>query len=843
MKKIISKLLILVMLIPSFAALEVSAAPKGGDFEFKTNVLKELGIINEAITTESIVLRGEWAVTLYNILNYKNGIDAPEGGKQIFEDVDSYHYLNGYLERLYTAGIISGTGGGKFNSDEAIRGVDAVAALLRVGGWSAYMSGYENYEKGIAEAARAADLKASITERDELTYKEIIPVLYDALFMNTLSVSSELNASGTIYKPAGELATELMGLSYIEGVLTGVGSVSLISEGGKQGSLSVEGSLYDTDPESGNLEKLLGIKVLCFIDDDDTAVAVIPYPYEEKVIYSGDILEFEDDVYSVREDERKKKYTMEEGFYVMYNGRRPSGIANMLPTYGSVKLIDNDGDGRYELAAVTESEIFYVNSVNTKNNELLTEDVSLSPRTLKLSDYDEVTITADGIQIDISALTVGAIVAVSSSDDASIMKIELLRDTVSGAVRSSDDEEIYIDDKAYDYAPVFYKKRKVEIGMSVELTLDSFGKAVAISISEKKGIQAVYVMNVFFDDDEQAVMLKGLNENGSIKKYYCTEKVKLDGETIKDGEVLAEYFKRENEGKKETIQQLVLVELDSSGKIKMIDRADAWDSVTRNGNMLRKRDVASKTYKFFGSFGNEILINSNTKIFSVPSKNSDDAKYSVKKMSDLTNDRGYSFEQYRATDDLVAYEEYILLKDQTFGGASSSSRDVVISRVSPVLNSDDEIIERVTGMQGVNEVSFETDGEYSVIDKGYKSGDVVSFSFDMNGKISDSTLQYSFGNDSVENTYPFNEGYRVLGYAHDVMDNTIFIGKESGENADLLYSDTRVKMVVIYSASEKTARVGSLNEAKTFKNSSNACSKVYVQTMGGEPYFIVIYSE
>ncbi len=201
LKKLVSVIVTVAMLISSFAALSVSAAQYGDVDEtngyYKAiNVLSGLGVVkgDEAgnFNPTSDIKRSEMVALVCRLVGEESA--AQTSGGSNFADVSADHWAAGYIAWGVDRKIVKGIGDNKFDPDAPVLFQDAVVMVLRALGYERVAMRSENggYPTGYMKVASQRGVLASTNDYaggKEATREVIAQVIYNALTAPIVEVS------------------------------------------------------------------------------------------------------------------------------------------------------------------------------------------------------------------------------------------------------------------------------------------------------------------------------------------------------------------------------------------------------------------------------------------------------------------------------------------------------------------------------------------------------------------------------------------------------------------------------------------------------------------------------
>jgi len=200
LKKVLSVVLTVAMLISSFAALSVSAAEYGdvdatNSYYKAIKVLSGLGVVKGDevgnFNPTSDIKRSEMVALVCRALG-EEAVALSSGGAT-FDDVSADHWAAGYIAWGVAGNIVNGVGDNKFDPDASVKFQDAVVMVLRALGYERIAQRPENggYPTGYLKIASQRGVLAG-TNFDGATAgtREVVAqVIYNALTTPLVDVS------------------------------------------------------------------------------------------------------------------------------------------------------------------------------------------------------------------------------------------------------------------------------------------------------------------------------------------------------------------------------------------------------------------------------------------------------------------------------------------------------------------------------------------------------------------------------------------------------------------------------------------------------------------------------
>lgn len=448
-----------------------------------------------------------------------------------------------------------------------------------------------------------------------------------------------------------------------------------------------------------------------------------------------------------------KKAKLSRALKVVYNGVAYTDykIEELKPEYGELRLIDNNADEIFDYAFVTSYELMWFDRYSALDKKFYNKfasgmtEVYVDDPQIERNMYIE----SDGEVTDRFGISAGNIllVAESRNDGEKVIKIIGSSDVLDGTLTSNTVNdygvrELVIDGEVYLVNPETDKRyasgdaalASLEIGKSYTFYFDATGRVAAFvkgSNAELYGYANRYYMH---EDDRFSV--KVFTENGEWKRYYFAEKLRVNGEAVKDEtafDILAPggitspqmiKFRIVNEELKQVATPIVTDEYKK-------------DAFTTSG---------LKEFMYVGAtknLGDRYFFNSGAKIFVIPTnRDAGDDDYKIETSGILrTETVRYNMEVYDADE----FGHSSIFKLETTSGAvntnSGSYPYHVIRSVGKEVNEKDEVVGFIEcAADGEDEIVYY--GKDENIFDGLKTGDIIQIEKNANGFVDGYTEVY-----------------------------------------------------------------------------------------------------
>lgn len=725
------------------------------------------------------------------------------------------------------------------------------------------------YGRAIKEnyAAYASELgiTKSISPSEKFTVEQLVTMLYNALEVNLIKAEYTGDTQKLVQSDD----------TYLTGILE-------VKKGSAQVTAEKNAALYGYEP-TGNSDVRIGNETYLASKTDAGShigeYADFYYRTEDKeLLYikchdEKSILEMKSDnidnfnnltyTYHSDENERSKTAKISKGADVIYNGKLiDDSLLSYSPKNGSVKLIDNDSDGKYEIVIIVDYASVTVDSTNNEDG-IIRE--MYRGETYKVDLYSDNVCTIadnDGNIRKFSDIVKYMTVFIAKAQDGSIYKILITDDKIRGSVSRTTEKTVEINNTSYKMSDDFKTYAAVKLYTYGTFYCDPFGRIASYEGMVEKNLKSGYIIKASKAEEEiedDILIMRIFTEAGKIENLYTAKNV-----YITDGnEAVPTRTKAANSDVILSViddaksneyggGQLILYKQNGAGRITDIETAAKYnDNLTVSDNLNKKGIFRQMTQKKkethrHGLFYTSFRIGPDTKVYNIPSDLSNTNKFEV--YTGTTNCFQYNTQYYaisftKQTD--ATYADYVL---GFLGGEDGAVDDLyvfVVEDVNRGLNDDDEPVKIISGMWGSARKEFKLSADLS--EKDINSGDVYRLGFDDSGdvltmiKVYDVTKHEMVSRGSMGDTY-----FSYAGYAYDYVGNNLRVCMKdpaavtSTKELNIVFGD---KQEQVYKYNTKTHKLTTTDytDAKTYKKNPGSYSKVFVWLRWGYPKTFVIY--
>ena len=638
------------------------------------------------------VTRAEFAIYLRKFAN----LPERDGTALYYNDVSRNHYAYNDITILTEYGYLGGVGDKLFAPEDVMLKEHAYAAFLKLLGYGTYMEA-----RGVAAAAGYAGISEHVSGSTMLTTGDLFIIMYNALIADCFEIDSYGTTGPSFSKGDTQYLYKTRKMKYFsQGTVTGVHGASIYNTAHTNRRMIIDDVLIELDDQ--DYFNYLGLKVHYIIQFDDgsdyklvwigesQANDVIRLSVDEDSTFDSEqnILEYGDG------DGYTKKYRIADNVTIIYNGDFYSGSTYDVLGRAKYELTLLSIEKTNDLAIVWSYDNILVrgrdSTEQTVHDELSDTDLSLDPDA-----YASFSLTAaSGAAIAFEDIEDNDVISVFISQNENRFRGIVNREIVSGDITSIRDDAIEVDGTFYAYydsTKTFNTEAK-----SAELYLDYRGYIADASYSFVNNSRFVaYAYAAYYDDVEETILLKILNENGTVERVTTENRVRFNGTKQSCDAVYGQLGKLSEERLK---PQLMLLQKNQEGKITAISTSSdngGGNELIKNQEMTGQNVWACQAASQQNIIGVSMLYDENTKVFNVPADadvlDAKDSKFSV---SGVQNDIKYQDAvSYKVTTDEVFYEQYIVHKSPASITIGVTEKFVQVSELAKGLNEEEEVVD------------------------------------------------------------------------------------------------------------------------------------------------------
>lgn len=836
MKRLTSILLSLMVVLQAFAV--PTFADENETTEY-WSTMQSFGVVDSEQNRSSTFTIADMSKMIYNLLNVADD-SIPEATRQIYTDVDRWHWAAGYIEWLYNNRVYTGDGSGVLEPDRPAMLSDVCTVALNLLGYIDLMNNTNDNTDVVKKAVQIDLLSSKVNKTEhEVTYDEFASICYELLFTDVIE---PVFSTKKAYTRGGEFITEVLDINHNKGIMLGANGYSLDSNYCDVDEVIIDGYRYDILLNSDYTD-YIGYRVKYYYDsEEELLIAAIPLKNEEIIIKSENILRYQNSTYTFEENGRKKTEKCED-VLLLYNGKITTNRNAFTPTYGQVRLIDNDSDGKFE-CVISEDAVNIIlekivdGIVYGKNTDVSGKKYAIDTTKLEIVKFV-------GNTVPVEELKENTIVSAVISEDGKYGTFYISTDKTTGIIDGFDDGKIIVDGVEYPEADNMYNPNAItSSGSSIEISIDVYGGIASIVGTDENKYLFGYLMSVREDLIEEKLILKILTGDGGILKLYTSDRLIIDGVRMQTLDAAKNSL---------MVDEVIRYRL-TNGEIRYIDTAtrnsgfsnfrissdrDSLTMIAKGANMLYKS--SPQIFKYYGTAMDvhaEFAINDDTLVFFVPTTTEywDDDDYYVGDRTSLRDDLTAETQAYVTSSDAL-FAEVVVVKYST--DVLLATKFTIVDKVSLTVNDDDEVVGRIRGLNNGDEIDVLVPDQSLLtdIDKGSiiryqanKDGEVKSIS-NIYGRNGTGSVNTSATHSWTQGSSGVNANVRVvLGYVQERNGTVARFKFKNNVSTDELFNLKNCNVYVYDEANMPRLRNGTIDDLYDYAHYGSACDEVIICT-------------
>ena len=677
----------------------------------------------------------------------------------------------------YDLGIIKGFEDGTFRPKENVTFEQAVKMIVCTLGYDASAIEQGGWPNGYIAVARGFGiLNGAEAPQEQPATREIIAQL--------VANSLEVTLAGTEVDENRNLLTEKLRYTEGTGIVTGVEGKALKSSASGIAADEVQID-YTTKFNVGetSAKDYFGKQIKYYYKNDGgnkiLVSARLTNKNAEVTVPSAQIkqlypakLEYYPDTDDTTTYEVYEFEPGTDAVSAIYNGKYVASITSALqPDSGSVKLIDNNGNGYYDVVIIDATEVYVVSSVDTAKKIVYNaynqaQSLNLNAATGQI----DVTITKADTEVDFSQIKKGDVLLVSASLSPvgrQAYNIEIVTNVVTGNVTSMNPTygEVIIAGKTYEYSNAYSRYLTLKpteamgIGDKVTVYLDNEDKILAASVTSiATTTKYGYLIDTSEPDDvvekEKLVLKIYTTDNNTVNLNGAT-RIKVNGISYPFEQVPDVLDTANNATNQDASAanydraQLIKYTTNSSG---MVDNIYTLQTSGDPDKALILSKPYQQDVKYTSSnrqLGTNITLSASTKVMFIPDDRYDTDEYSVGTYSKLKNNTGYAIEAYDCSETNVPVILVVYGSPSTIGLNDPTVTFALVDSVKETIKDGESITTLTCKVDGSSKTYYTTD---SSLLTGYVKGDVLKLAFDAKGYIKEVASAFDVDNVPAENS-------------------------------------------------------------------------------------------
>ncbi len=503
------------------------------------------------------------------------------------------------------------------------------------------------------------------------------------------------------------------------------------------------------------VDEMLGHRALAVIkherNDKRTILMVTKDQYDDTLAVPLDDTAYAAEgvfYYEVDGKERKINYSNIDRIIENSNQVTPAEFLDIVNSSDGEVRFASVNSSKYDLAIVMSPSTYVVSNVSPMN-ELINFEYNAKygeDNFIKVGSDDESSLWKNGSKIRLSDIKPGNVVEIIANSDSSSFYVNVIENSVSGAVETVEDDKLYIDGKKYYISKAYDEARKTDASLPV-LKLGTEGTFYVNNMGGIVGYAKVGLGDYKYGIlKELGSMGSGLsaqklirifNDDAQWVNYPLATTLTLDGETgLSDESALSVLqsskdiicykpvrFKA-NSRNEITFLDTVTFNHKESGDDDTIMYKDRWKDYMHWTCDTKGMPTFLQRSKYY--------IRNDALYFKIPKDVTKEEEYVA------TYENPYKFQQY-CTLDLYNVDDYLMATIVVDAGSQMDMKDftsnfsrMVVMRISEVLDDDGETALAITGFDGTGSLYAKaqfmvTKEEMVDFAKTLSAGDIVHF--------------------------------------------------------------------------------------------------------------------
>lgn len=816
----------------------------------------ERGLLNAldiSVSAGNTVTRGDFAVYLAKIAGTAVFID--KNAENAFSDLGKSE-KTAFINAVCASGLMNGIGGGLFAPNEAISGVDAVVALVRLIGFKNLANRYGGYPEGYLMAANLKNVTKGVAPTSgALDSRTLEKLLANTLFSPVNQVTS-IDSDKVLYTEASadDVLKIYHGITKVKGVVTANRFTSLTADTTSCGEdeIEIEKNVYQYADKS--LENYIGMNVTAYLREEadnthDMIIAMAPHEKNNQILSvdSEDIVQIVGRELQYDDEGRIGKASVKRGFSLIYNGKLdPEGVTSDLDCDDAkLTLIDNDMDGVYDVVLVNQAQTMVITSIHRTEYVIYGEGGACV-------DYDDSKKGSSfeirnekGEDVYFDRLKNGNVITAFVSRDSQCVKIYLSSTTVNGTITEVNNQDGVVklllgkEEAEYKIAPGY--ESKLVLGLEGQFYLDYYGRLVYSDAEAGADYSYGYLMGGMFKTSMSSATLRIFTDVG-IEDFACGDALMIDGRKKQAIEKDSSNAIYQNGA---FVPQVIRYKQNAAGQLISIDTVMSGSGDKQHDKLELSKTVDAVYNQKASNFGNACVFGSGTFFAKIPT---DPAlilneEYYSNDQSFLSDEKKYTVTAYDMDDTLTAGA--IVYQSNTLGAMTKLddySSLGVIQKKTRIADDQGEARDavRIFNCKNKKEEIYYFDEKYNV-SRDMEFGDIILFVADPKSNIVSWAYDYDVSaGDVAGNVSGYNSYFtKYVGYPYAKNDSSFsFLSVKDNptleESWSHLYSFPIKGMNYIEVDMTKSAICeSSYDYVESYKHFKNTANKAFVKVYRG----------
>lgn len=643
---------------PAFAGELLSAEESSAEDELimqKADMLKSINAVPNTFSADMLdteVSRSKLAEYTVRMLGMHD-ISDNAGSTSLFTDVHPLSEGAGDIIIACNLKIMNGVGEGLFDPTSTAGFDQAVKTLVNAIGYRSFAEAKGGFPNGYMIVGYETEILKNVNQstNGKLYYRSLIEMVFNAVRVDTYIKLSDSDMG----KKDVCLLEKVYNVYKIENIITANRFTGLYSASQKtsEGYIVLNDELLETGDTSA--EDYLGYRVTAYVsygDNNDNGKILWLCPDTKKM---NELCVEDRNIEGLTSSNDfeyyagTKRYTarLSESANVIYNAEFVDKLYNadtelFTPESGSVKLIDYDNDGNYDVIFIEDFRYMIAGGVN-ESTKTVTDKVTGDELSLKEEGDKIIVLTKGGQNATLKSIAEGNVLEILRSKNGNILRINISASKAAGTVKSITDSILTIGAEEYEISGII-DIQSMRAGREGTFYMNSRRQVVYADFKAKNSgdLYGIMINCVIEDMLETRVSFKIFTHEGKVRVYEASKQLKVDSVRLSDTETTVRKSAVFSAGA--AVPQVIIYRLDGYGLISMID-TKASNKNAGYPELTEDFEQASRKH-YRNVFDARFSINSETVIFSITSFDGNTEDWEIVSPSRFQNNLFYDVAAY-----------------------------------------------------------------------------------------------------------------------------------------------------------------------------------------------------
>ena len=708
------------------------------------------------------VTRAEFSKMAYRLFNL-NTLMNENHFRDVYEDTPEVNEIN----VLHEMGIINGVGDNRFAPDREISVNESIKIILDMMGYKNYCIAKGGYPAGYLSTASQIRLTNDFSVGADRN--GIARILYNAALcevpnINKISADGNFNLStdGTT------LLERYHDIYLTKGIVT---ANHLFAVDGKEttgfGKIRINGIQLELGADRYRLYDAVGYYSEIFYRYDEEAdkkTVVFGTKDEEKsneeVIFTEDIENYSSYTIYLENDD---KFTFSSSAIVLKNNTLLQSYTkdDFTSAYGKIVYTSYGG---YNVLRIIDWDIYVVNFVSYDERTVYNK---YSPQKNFVLNEGDASITyslhdAYGQIEDFESIRPGDVLCVAEGNGFS--DITRITEKKTHIITSSDEDKFYYDGGYFELGSNLKNAIKSglelapQIGESMQVVYDLYGRAAGFSERSNDGEMLVYLVNALYKSNlSELYKFQFLTDKGAKLAVEANDKVEYAVGDISSVISAEQFYKKLFDENKDIIRQVAYIKINADNKLIYFE--GATDDENRVDGKLSKKSVSGNYKKEPMSIDGKASGDAQTVVFAYPVSDSERSNidlYNVFSLSNLNNNDSFSATVYERDIDKIPVVAMAVMQNNV---STKPASLFIVDEIIKVYDKDEGEVFEIKGFENgaastirvldesVIKNPVLTTGDANTFE--LSGGDVIRYSRGADNYITEITVKYDYETSGV----------------------------------------------------------------------------------------------